>query len=108
MRFVLTRQDDLRELLQPVTNDAGIPIQDKMHFMNGDNPAIQMEDGTQHGGKYCCVGCDGNINSSNDFEYMIQRKYLSLQQKTDLILEENKHPYKDLRKNEIVQKREAQ
>ncbi|KXJ09520.1 hypothetical protein AC249_AIPGENE11011 [Exaiptasia diaphana] len=108
MKFVPTRQEDLRQLSTKITTELGVQIDDKMRFMNGDNPAIQMEDGTQHGGNYACVGCDGNIQSSYDLEYILQRKYLSLQEKRDHILKgtegrkQSLHPYKDLKKAEIV------
>ena len=56
-----------------------------MRFMNGDNPACEMEDGTQHGGNYGCPACDGNICSSHDIEYTLQRKYKTLEKKKELI-----------------------
>ena len=74
-----------------------------MRFMNGDNPAIQFEDGKQHGGHYPCVGCDGNINSSYDLEYMLPRKYKSLNEKREFVdngpasKADSLHPYKDLK-----------
>jgi hypothetical protein len=75
--------------------------------MNGDNPSVQMEDGTQHGGDYACVGCDGDINSSFDLEYILQRKYKDLTEKQNLILagpagrKQSLHPYKDLKVQEL-------
>lgn len=78
-----------------------------MRFMNGDNPAAEMEDGTQHGGHYGCPGCDGNINSSYDVEYSLQRKYKSLEEKRNLILsgpagrKGSLHPFKDLKVKEL-------
>ena len=78
MRFVPTRQEDLRDLKNPTMTESGIEVWDKMRFMNGDNPAAEMEDGTQHGGNYGCPRCDGNINSSYDLEYTLQRKYKTL------------------------------
>ena len=75
MRFIPTRQQDLRELKNPTATESGIEVWDVMHFMNGDNPACEMEDGTQHGGNYGCPSCDGNICSSHDMEYTLQRKY---------------------------------
>lgn len=51
MKFVPTRQDDLRNLKQPIKTEEGIDISDEMRFMNGDNPSIQFESGNQHGGQ---------------------------------------------------------
>lgn len=42
MKFVLTRQDDLRNLNQPIKREEGINITDEMRFMNGDSPSIQF------------------------------------------------------------------
>ena len=78
IRFILTRQDVLRDLKNPTVTESGVELWDVMRFMNGDNPAVEMEDGTQHGGNYGCPGCDGNINSSHDLEYTLQRKYKTL------------------------------
>lgn len=49
-KFVPTRQDDLRNLNQPIKTGEGINITDEMRFMNGDNPSIQFQSGNQHGG----------------------------------------------------------
>jgi len=46
MRFVPTRQEDLRELSNPTVTESGIKVWDVMRYMNGDNPATEMEDGT--------------------------------------------------------------
>ena len=107
MQFVPTRQDDLKELKNNLTTESGIEIKDVMRFMNGDNPAAEMEDGTQHGGHYGCPGCDGNINSSFDMEYSFQRKYKTLEEKNNLIIsgpagrKDSLHPFKDLKVNEL-------
>ena len=68
MRFILTQQDDLRDLKNPTVTESGVEVWDVMRFMNGNNPAVEI-DGTQHGGHCGCPGCDGNINSSHDLEY---------------------------------------
>ena len=57
-----------------------------MRFMNGDNPSVEFEDGTQKGGNRGCVGCDGDMRSSYDFQYMSHRKYRSLEEKQNLVL----------------------
>ena len=113
MRFVPTRQEDLRDLIDPTVTESGIKVWDVMRFMNGDNPATEMEDGTQHGGSYGCPDCDGNINSSYDLEYSIQRKYKTLESKRQLVLSgpaEKKgslHPFKDMKVNELKTKLQA-
>ena len=107
MKFIPTRQDDLRDLKNPTVTKSGVEVWDVMRFMNGDNPAVEMEDGTQHGGNYGCPGCDGNINFSHDLEYTLQRKYKTLENKKKLILsgpagrKGNLHPFKDMKVNEI-------
>lgn len=77
-----------------------------MRFMIGDNPAAEMEDGTQHEGNYGCPGCDGNINSSHDLEYSLQRRYKTLSAKKTLfslgLLEKKDfHPFKDMKVEEL-------
>ena len=106
MKFVPTRQEDLRDLRNPVLTDCGVEVCDIMRFMNGDNPAAEMEDGTQHGGNYGCPGCDGNINSSHDLEYSLQRRYKTLSAKKTLILSgpagrKGFHPFKDMKVEEL-------
>ena len=49
MKFVPTRQGDLRNLKQPIKTAEGIDLSDEMRFMNGYNPFIQFESGNQHG-----------------------------------------------------------
>ena len=53
--------------------------------MNGDNPTVETEDGTQHEEYFGCVGCDGNINRSYNLAYTFQRKYRTLEEKLDLV-----------------------
>ena len=57
-----------------------------MIFMNGDNPSVEFEDGTQKGGHRGCVGCDGEMHSSFDSEYMSHQKYKTLEEKQNLVL----------------------
>ena len=47
--FIPTRHECLRGLLKPVQIE-DVTIKDKMRFMNGDNPSVEFEDGTQKGG----------------------------------------------------------
>ena len=107
MSFVPTRQEDLRNLANAVMTESGVPINDIMRFMNGNNPAIQFEDGKQHGGHYPCVGCYGNINSSYDHEYMVPRKYKSLNENREFVdagpasKAYSLYPYKDLKVEDI-------
>ena len=113
MRFVPTRQEDLRELKNPTLTQCAIEVWDVMRFMKGDNPATEMEDGTQNGGKCGCAGCDRNINSTYDLEYTLQRKYTTLESKRTLVLSgpaERRgvlHPFKDLKVNELKMELQA-
>lgn len=113
MEFVPTRQDDLRDLANKVMTESGVPINDIMRFMNGDNPAIQFEDGTQHGGHYPCVGCDVDINSSFDLEYVLPKKYKSLGEKRKFVEADpagkgdSLHPFKNLKVGDLRSELEA-
>ena len=103
MQFVPTRQEDLRELHTLVSTDSGIEIHDTMRFMNGDNPAVEMEDGTQHGRHFGCVGCDGNINRNYHLAYTFQRRHQTLLEKQDLVKSApagrklGLHPFKNIK-----------
>ena len=102
MKFVKTRQDDLKLIRQTITTDERIEVVDEMRFMNGDNPSVQFESGNQHGGHKGCSGCDGDLNLSYDLEYMSRRKYLTLEERKKLVVagREGKkgklHPFKEL------------
>ena len=61
-------------------------IEDTMIFMNGDNPSVEFEDGTQKGGHRGCVGCDGDMHSSFNLKSMSHRKYKTLKEKQNLVL----------------------
>ena len=75
--------------------------------MNGDNPAVEMEDGTQHGRHFGCVGCDGNINRNYHLAYTFQRRYRTLLEKQDLVKSApagrklGLHPFKNMKINEL-------
>ena len=107
MNFIPTRQEDLRDLKNPTITASGIEVTDIMRYMNGGNPATEMEDGTQHGGHYGCPGCDGDINSSHNLAYSLQRKYKTLEKKRQLLLsgpagrKGSLHPFKDMKINEL-------
>ena len=53
--------------------------------MSGDNPSVEFEDGTQKDGHRGCVGCDGDMRSSFDSEYMSHQKYKTLEEKQNLV-----------------------
>ena len=78
-----------------------------MRFMNGDNPAVEMEDGTQHGRHFGCVGCDGNINRNYHLAYTFQRRHQTLLKKQDLVKSApagrklGLHPFKNMKINEL-------
>ena len=107
MKFIPSCQEDLRDLKNPTETDSGIEVWDIMRFINGDNPATEMEDGIHHGGDYGCPGCDGNINSSYDLEYNLQRTYKTLECKRNLVLsgpagrKGRLHPFKNMKVGEL-------
>jgi len=69
MKFVPTRRECLKSLSKTIeVND--IEFKDKMRLMNGDNPSIEFEDGTQKGGHRGCSGCDGDIRRAGEYDYM--------------------------------------
>jgi hypothetical protein len=43
-------KERVRTLSTPLKTSEGISIDDQMRLMNGDNPSVEQEDGTQHGG----------------------------------------------------------
>lgn len=106
--FIPTRQESLRGLSMAVQIKV-VTIKDKMRFMNGDNPSVEFEDGTQKGGHRGCVGCDGDMRHSFDYEYkyMSHRKYKTLEEKQKLVLggPEGKkgglHPFKNLKVEQL-------
>ncbi|KXJ06772.1 hypothetical protein AC249_AIPGENE6628 [Exaiptasia diaphana] len=84
LMFLPTRRECLMDLSTPISTDEGIRIQDKMRMMNGDSPAVELEDGTQKGGHKGCTGCD--MRNGYDYEYMTYRPYKSLQENQALVL----------------------
>lgn len=75
--------------------------------MNGDNPSVELEDGTQKGGHRGCVGCDGDIRRADEYDYMSYRNYKNLKEKTDLVTAGCKgnhtkdHPFSKLKVKEL-------
>ena len=67
-----------RNLTQKVKTEENVEVEEEMRFMNGDNPAVNFECGNQHGGHYCCPGCDGHLCMCHNLDYMAQRKYRTL------------------------------
>ncbi|KAK3734075.1 hypothetical protein QZH41_019813 [Actinostola sp. cb2023] len=86
MLFIPTRRECLQSFSQPVESKDGIAIQDKMRFMNGDNPSVEYEDGTQKGGHRGCAGCDGDIRMAGQYDYMAYRQYKTLEEKCQLVM----------------------
>ena len=64
---ITTRRECLRDPSKEVQIQDG-EIKYTMRFMNGDNPSVEFEDGTQKGDHRGCVGCDGDMRNSFDFE----------------------------------------
>ena len=61
-------------------------VTEKMRFMNGDNPSVEFEDGTQKGGHFGCSGCGGDMRWAYEYDYMAFLKYRTLEEKQNLIL----------------------
>lgn len=108
LMFVPTRRECLRDLKEPISTSEGIKVHDKMRLMNGDSPAVELEDGTQKGGHRGCAGCDGDMRSGYDYEYMAYRSYKSLKEKQALVLNgtfgkecTKLYPFKDLKVKEL-------
>lgn len=104
LMFVPTRRECLHELSETVVTSQGVHINDVMRLMNGDNPSVELEDGTQKGGHRGCVGCDGDMRNAHDYEYMAYRTYRSLEEKQNLVLSgkygkdaTNIYPFKSLK-----------
>jgi len=112
LAYIPTRRECLRGLSQPIELD-GVPIVDKMRVMNGDNPSVEFEDGTQKGGHRGCCGCDGDIRRTEEYDYMSHRKYKTLEEKEMLVISgiEGKkggvHPFQKLKINELRQELQA-
>lgn len=106
LMFVPTRNECLQGLSNTVQID-GIQIADKMRFMNGDNPSVEFEDGTQKGGHYGCSGCDGDMRRAGEYDYMAYRRYKSLDDKLKLVLDGKEgqrdkiHPFHKLKVEQL-------
>lgn len=78
-----------------------------MRIMNGDNPSIEYEDGTQKGGNRGCPGCDGDVRRAGEYDYMAYRKYRTLEEKQKLVLEgefgkqDSPNPFKSLKVDDL-------
>lgn len=107
LKFVPTRRECLKGLSNPIVSEQGIKVYDNMRMMNGDSPAAEFEDGTQKGGHKGCAGCDGDMMSAYDYEYMAYRKYKSLDEKRTLVVSgkygstNTTHPFKELKVQQL-------
>ena len=54
--------------------------------MNGCNPAVEFEDGTQKGGHFGCPGFGGDMRRASEYHYMAHQKYQNLEEKQSLVL----------------------
>lgn len=106
MMFIPTRRQCLYSLSQPIEKD-GIPIKDRMRFMNGDNPSIEFEDGTQKGGHRGCAGCEGDMRRAGEYDHMAYLHYKSLDEKQKLVLaghfgkNSSLHPFQNLKVEQL-------
>ena len=78
LAFIPTRIECLKELhstdVQASDETETIELREKMRFMNGDNPAVEFEDGTQKGGHFGCCGCGGDMRRASEYDYMAHQK----------------------------------
>ena len=88
LAFVPTRRECLKELQVSEVHvpDSNVTLSEKMRFMNGDNPSVEFEDGTQKGGHFGCSGCGGDMRQAQEYDYMAYQKYRSLEEKQNLVL----------------------
>lgn len=84
--FIPTRRECLLSFSQGEKHEDGTIIHNVMRFMNGDNPAVELEDGTQKGGHRGCAGCDADIRWSTDLELMARENYVTLEEKQKRVL----------------------
>ena len=84
------RRECLRELnfteVQVPDNTETVELKEKMGFRNGENPAVEFEDGTQKGGHFSCSGCCGDMRQASEYRYMLNQKFQSLEEKQSLVL----------------------
>ena len=70
LAFVSTRRECLKELqftkVDVPDENTSVMLKEKMRFMNGDNPAVEFEDGTQKGGHLGFCGCGGDIRRAGE------------------------------------------
>ena len=90
LAFIPTRRECLKELhsteVQAPDETETVELREKMRFMNGDNPAVEFEDGTQKGGHFGCCGCGGDMRRASEYDYMAHQKYKTLEEKQSLVL----------------------
>ena len=90
LAFIPTRRECLKELnfteVQVPVKTETVELKEKMRFINGDNPAVEFEDGTQKGGHFGCSGCGGDVRRASEYHYMVHHKYQNLEEKQSLVL----------------------
>ena len=84
-----------------------IQLTEKMRFRNGDNPAVEFDDGTQTGGHFGCAGCHGDMRWASEYDYMAYQIYQTLEEKQSLVLKgkfgksDSTGPFKSLKVDHI-------
>ena len=90
LAFIPTRRECLKELnfteVKVPDKTETVELKEKMRFMNGDNPAVEFEDGTQKGGHFGCSGCGGDTRRASEYHYMAHQKYQNREEKQSLVL----------------------
>ena len=70
--------------------------------------STEFEDGTHKGGHRSYVGCDRDMPSSFNFEYMSHWKYKTLEEKQNLVLTDPEgkkgglYPFKNLKLEQLI------
>lgn len=112
LAYTDTRIECLCELTDHVKTENGHEVTDVMRFFHGDSPSRQYESGQQKGGIYYCPVCEANAHRVYELDYALSCKYMSLEERQQLVLkgpigrkkslEKNNKPLSKLTKDEIT------
>ena len=86
LALIPDRVECSQELSQPLSDEKGINITNRIRFFTGDKPAQQFECGAQVGGAYKCGGCGCIDTLMQDLSHALQCAPRSLSQLQSLIL----------------------
>ena len=71
--FAPAGHDALLNLTKQKTEE-DVEVEDKMRFINGDNPPVNFNCGNQRRRHYSCPGFDGHLSMRQNLNYMAPRK----------------------------------